>query len=101
VDADVPLTNGTDSGRRSRVVLTPRRWRQVVWSDPRGDGGNKAGHRGERAISRKTIAQGRPDASAEPVCSCAHLFVQLAHETAGAACTRSSLRPLISEGRNV
>ena len=34
------------------------------------------GHQGERAISRKTIAQGRPDVSAEPVCSCAflHLF---------------------------
>src|SRR5882672_5538227 len=28
-------------------------------------------HRGEREISRKTIAQGKPDASAEPVCSCA------------------------------
>src|SRR6202166_4380087 len=28
-------------------------------------------HRGEREISRKTIAQGMPDASAEPVCSCA------------------------------
>src|SRR6478672_12897863 len=33
-------------------------------------------------------------ASAEPVCSCASFYVQLAHETAGAACTRSSLRPL-------
>jgi superfamily I DNA/RNA helicase len=28
---------------------------------PRGDGGKKAGHRGEHVISRKTIAQGRPD----------------------------------------
>jgi hypothetical protein len=27
--------------------------------------------RGEHGISRKTIAQGMPDASAEPVCSCA------------------------------
>src|ERR1700744_4200111 len=34
-------------------------------------------------------------ASAEPVCSCAFSFVQLAHETAGAARTRSSLRPLL------
>jgi hypothetical protein len=32
--------------------------------------------------------------SAEPVCSCAHFFVHIAHETAGAARTRSSLRPL-------
>src|ERR1700733_3095311 len=29
-------------GRRSRVVLTPRRWRQVGESDFTGDGGNKA-----------------------------------------------------------
>jgi hypothetical protein len=47
--------------RRSRVVLTPRRWRQVAWSYSRGDGGKKAGHRGEHEISRQTIAQGRPD----------------------------------------
>ena len=26
-----------------------------------GDGGKKAGHRGELEVSRKTIAQGRPD----------------------------------------
>jgi hypothetical protein len=58
-------------------------------------------HRGEREVSRKTIAQGRPDASAEPVCSCAFFFVHFAHETAGAARTRSSLRPLISEGGTI
>jgi hypothetical protein len=33
--------------------------------------------------------------SAGPVCSCAFCFVQTARETAGAARTRSSLRPLI------
>jgi hypothetical protein len=32
--------------------------------------------------------------SAEPVCSCALSFVHVAHETAGAARTRPSLRPL-------
>src|SRR5258707_7941631 len=37
---------------------------------------------------------------AEPVCSCAPFFVQIAHETAGAARTRSSLRPLKLRGRN-
>jgi hypothetical protein len=36
--------------------------------------------------------------SAEPVCSCAYLFAHIAHETAGAARTRSSLRPLFLEG---
>jgi len=29
MDADAPETNGAESGRRSRVVLTPRRWRQA------------------------------------------------------------------------
>jgi hypothetical protein len=62
VDAEAATDERGRCGRRNRVVLTPRCWRQVVWSYPRGDGDNKAGHRGERAISRKTIAQGRPDA---------------------------------------
>jgi hypothetical protein len=44
----------------------------------------KPGHQGERGISRKTITQGMPGASAEPVCSCAHPL-SIAHETAGAA----------------
>jgi hypothetical protein len=50
-------------GRRSRVVLTPRCWRQARddASHHVGDGGKKADRRGEHGISRKTIAQGRPD----------------------------------------
>src|ERR1700684_2071636 len=36
------LTRALIRGRRSRVVLTPRRWRQVGESDFTGDGGNKA-----------------------------------------------------------
>src|SRR5882672_3465711 len=54
---------------------------------------------GEHDISRKAIAQGRPDALRCPVCSCALCFVQSARETAGAARTRSSLRPLFSGAR--
>src|SRR5205807_5155243 len=80
---------------RSRVVLTPRCWRQVLEKQASwGDGGKRAVHRGEHAISRKAIAQGRPECSRCPVCSCALLFAQIARETAGAASTRSSLRPL-------
>jgi hypothetical protein len=81
--------------RRSRVVLTPRCWRQVTQKYLRGDSGKRAVHWGEHEVSRKATAQGRPECSAEPVCSCAFLFAQLARETAGAACTRSSLRPRI------
>jgi hypothetical protein len=40
-------------------------------------------------------------ASAEPVCSCASIFVHVAHETAGAARTRLSLRPLLLRGPKV
>src|SRR3954470_21046603 len=40
------------------------------------------------------IAQGRPECSLCPVCSCATCYAQAARETAGAASTRSSLRPL-------
>src|SRR5947208_1605841 len=87
------------SVRRSRVVLTPRCWRQAGGRYPAGDGGKRAVHRGELAISRKAIAQGRPECSRCPVCSCALLYAQIARETAGAASTRSFLRPLIGEGK--
>jgi hypothetical protein len=65
----------------------------------RSDGGKRARSPGRSRISRKTIAQGRPDVSGEPVVSnsCAFYF---AHEAAGALGTRSSLRPLISFGRH-
>src|ERR1700712_6151318 len=35
-------TNDVARGRRSRVVLTPRRWRQVGGSDSADDGGKQA-----------------------------------------------------------
>ena len=60
-------------------------------------GANKPGSQGERVISVKTIAQGMPDDSAEPV-----WFLPRAFFTARgpwvAASTRHSLRPLSSEG---
>jgi hypothetical protein len=30
VDADAPITNGAEADVQSRVVLTPRRWCQVL-----------------------------------------------------------------------
>ena len=65
-----------------------------------GDGGKRAVLREEHEVSRKSIAQGRPGCPAVPVCSCAVLFAQIARETAGAASTRSSLRPLFRRGPN-
>src|SRR2546421_13099961 len=85
---------------------------EVVWSGRRGagvkfsrskllggDGGKRAVHRGELEASRKAIAQGRPGCSRWTcMLVCRLLPCALAREIAGAACTRSSLRPLFSMG---
>jgi hypothetical protein len=52
MDADVLLTNSMGCGRRSRVVLTPRRWRQASGKYPAGDGDNKADHREDHGGNR-------------------------------------------------
>src|SRR3954451_15375161 len=80
-------------GRRGAGVKSGR-----SESFSRGDGGKRAVLRGEHEVSRKAIAQGRPECSRCPVCSCATCYAQTARETAGAASTRSSLRPLFREG---
>jgi hypothetical protein len=65
-------------GRQSRVVLTPRRWREVLKKLTllRDDGDKKPDRRRERGISRKVIAQGMPDRFGQPVVtnSCAFYF---------------------------
>src|SRR3954451_7140768 len=55
-------------------------------------------HRGERVISRKAIAQGMSDVLRFTCMLMRALFVHVAHEIAGAARIRHSLRPLIFEG---
>src|SRR5437879_6094163 len=42
VDADSVQDERAASGRRNRVVLTPRRWRQASRSRPAGDSGKTA-----------------------------------------------------------
>ena len=42
VDVDVPITNGMEADGEGRVVLTPRRWRQVGEIIFASDGDNKA-----------------------------------------------------------
>ncbi|MET3839325.1 hypothetical protein ABIE49_001403 [Bradyrhizobium sp. OAE829] len=90
------------SVRQNRVVLAPvagvklsekRKRERQRRSQPR------TRLRGDHGISRKAIAQGRPGVLRCPVCSCAAFLVLTAHGTAGAARTRSSLRPLISRAR--
>src|SRR5450756_2187308 len=100
VDAKRATDERALGGRRSRVVLAPRRWRQVDGNKfPAAMVARKPGHQGERGVSCKPSRREGRIASAEPVCSCAFLFVHFAHETAGAARTRSSLRPLCFRGQ--
>src|SRR3954463_2558783 len=83
------------SVRRSRVVLMSRCWHYVGGKCPADDGGKRAVLREEHEVSRKAIAQGRPECSRCPVCSCACFCLRkIARGTVGAASTRSSLRPL-------
>ena len=100
--------------QRAATDVCARAYGEVVWFGRRGagvkserseaslagDGGKRAVLREEHEVSRKAIAQGRPECSRCPVCSCAVLFAQIARETAGAASTRSSLRPQFSKRAN-
>src|SRR5215470_12230236 len=83
------------SGRRSRVVLAPRPWRQVGGRYPAGNGGKKRRSPGRARISRKPLRGESRDVLAvpvvQPVCISVALF---AHGTAGAVGARLSLRPL-------
>src|SRR5215204_3187077 len=78
------------------LALSPRE-AKLLW----GDGGKRAVLREEHEVSRNPSRRESRDASAGPVCSCARSYAQMAHETAGAACTRLSLRPLFCGGRKL
>ena len=91
VDAGSADNERHESVRQRRVVLTPRCWRRR-WQQ-------YMAHRGERVISCKAIAQGMSDVLRFTCMLMRALFVHVAHEIAGAARIRHSLRPLISGGR--
>ena len=70
-----PLTNGAERGRRSRVVLTPRRWRQVCVHHA-GDGDNKARSPGRaRRKPLKPLRAGMPGETGEPVVTNSYAFL--------------------------
>jgi len=61
MDADGATDESTGCGRRSRVVLTPRRWRQVRGASSAGDGDKKSPIAEESTKEAvKTIARGMP-----------------------------------------
>src|SRR6266849_6435440 len=92
------LTRALSCGRRSRVVLTPRRWRQVGGGNSVDDGGKKARSPGSTNETVKTIAWGMPGDSGVTVVTNARAFYT-PRAAAGASDARHSLRPLSEGGK--
>src|SRR5215217_7747509 len=98
MDAEGALDVRAGGVRRSRVVRAPRCWRYVGGKPPANNGGKRAVLRGEHEVSRKAIAQGRPECFALPcmlVCS----FV-CANRTRDRGCSKHPVfpAPSIEEG---
>ena len=94
------LTSALPCGRRSRVVLTPRRWRQVGEEQAsRASDGDKKARSPGRARSKplKPSRAGMPGDPGATVVTNARVFYST-RAAAGASGTRHSLRPLSSEG---
>src|SRR5215213_2944981 len=99
--------------RELRLTCAPDAYGEVVWFGRRGagaklrgvyflrgDGGKRAVLRGEHEVSRKAIAQGRPECSRCPVCSCA-VFV-CANRTRDRGCSKHPVFPapsIFDEGK--
>jgi hypothetical protein len=91
-------TSEAHGGRQRRVVLISRRWDQALLRRfARRRGLSSPAPRGERVMSRNTVAQGMPECSAYLWFRTRVLFY-LAHEAAGATSIRHSLHPRIREG---
>src|ERR1700732_195752 len=100
MDAAATQDERRQSGRRSRVVLTPRRWCQVGddASHHADDGGKRARSPGSARNKPYTIARGMPVDSGVTVTTCVRATLIFARKAAGASGARHSLRPLIGEG---
>jgi hypothetical protein len=98
VDAAVSLDERTGADGEGVWSWRPDAGAKVVGHDPANDGGKRARSPGRSRISRKTIAQGRPDDPAPPVVTTV-CFLPMHTGRGCALSTRSSLRPLILEGR--
>ena len=94
------LTRARACGRRSRVVLTPRRWRQVGGAIYRRRWQQSPVTEESAKETVKTIARGKPDVSGEPVVTNARVYYPPRAAT-GASDTRLSLRPLAFRGYRI
>jgi hypothetical protein len=93
------LTSALPCGRRSRVVLTPRRWCQVGGGNSAGDGGKQARSPGRaRRKPLKPLRRGCRVNPAVTVVTMLVWFLFFPREAAGAAGTRHSLRPRSGKG---
>jgi hypothetical protein len=78
MDACLRETNARSGVRPSRVVLAPRRWRQVLQGVLQGDGGKKARFTRESAEKAvNPIVQGMPERFGEPVVTTLVCFFHL------------------------
>jgi hypothetical protein len=94
VDAENASDEGICCGRQSRVVLAPRRRRQVSRRYPRDDGDQKARAPGRARTSLLTpLRAGMPGDSGGLVVTMLVCFLHFARETAGALGARHSPRP--------
>ena len=101
MDADGATDESTGCGRRSRVVLTPRRWRQVGGINSAGDGGKRARSpgRARRKPLKPLRGECRAFSGVTVVTNARVTYTPRA--AAGASGARHSLRPLYREGRTV
>ena len=101
MDAAASPDERRQRGRRSRVVLMPRRWHQVLKKLTllRDDGGKKA-RSPERARSKplKPIVQEKPDCSGGPVVTTLVSFIFSDARLRVRMSIRLFLRPLLDEG---
>jgi hypothetical protein len=89
------LTRALSCGRRSRVVLTPRRWRQARGAIRASEGGKKARSPGRaRRKPLKPLRAGMPGDPGATVVTNARAFYT-PRAAAGASGTRHSPRPLL------
>src|SRR3954447_14661315 len=89
------MTNGAERGRRSRVVLTPRRWRQVLRKQ--SDGDNKARSPGRsRRKPLKPPRAGMPGHPALPVVTNSYAFLLCMR---GCGCVGTRHSPRLSHGK--
>src|SRR5689334_582311 len=85
--------------RSSRVVLAPRCWSQVCGIFRRRWWLKSPAHQEERGAAVNPLRRECRSDFGVPVLACVRLFC-FARKAVGAACTRHSLRPPLSEGEN-